>query len=657
VNNGNYLGRGVEYTNILHDMVRRNLPEGTPGDFTVFTDITWEGGYHPDIIVRPLPYNLPGWWAKLGLFSPGVFPNGDRILFMDLDTLITGPIDALAEYKGDFAILRDFYRPGGLQSSIMAWEAGKETEIWSSFVKAGMPLSDYNFGDQGWIESQKSSAVLLQEQFPSMFDSYKLMRGPPAKASVVVFHGKPRPHEVMGWAGEVWKISGMSRSELIAICNTNDEHLRSNVRKACALDLPWFDFEEEHKNDRHCVIVGGGPSLKETIGEVKWRFGIGQDIWALNNAGLFLANNNLLIDTQVILDARPENASFVVDANRYLISSQCDPAVFKASPKARTVVWHPHTEIVNEVVKDVKDKPVHLIGGGTTVGMLAISMAYIMGYRKIHLYGFDSCYRGDTHHAYDQSMNDAEKIIDVVWNDRKYKCAPWMAGQATEFVNLYRFFVLRGCIITAHGDGLIPDMCKEFLIHPIMSPEQERAAEVLKRLEDVPEPMVTEVGVFTGAMSAALLASRDDLRLDMVDSWEGGGSAYVEETGDFHQHMTQEEQDKAYEAAVNATSFANGRHQIIRKRSIDAAKAYGTHCTDMVFLDADHSYEAVKADIKAWWPAVAPGGWLGFHDYEHPVFPQWGVTRAANEFAAEAGLDLERGLNYTAFVRKPLTKG
>lgn len=48
----------------------------------------------------------------------------------------------------------------------------------------------------------------------------------------------------------------------------------------------------------------------------------------------------------------------------------------------------------------------------------------------------------------------------------------------------------------------------------------------------------------------------------------------------------------------------------------------------MVFLDAGHDYESVKADIAAWLPKVRPGGWLGGDDY-CDVWP--GVKRAVAE--------------------------
>jgi hypothetical protein len=49
---------------------------------------------------------------------------------------------------------------------------------------------------------------------------------------------------------------------------------------------------------------------------------------------------------------------------------------------------------------------------------------------------------------------------------------------------------------------------------------------------------------------------------------------------------------------------------------------------DFIFIDADHSYEAVKADIAAWSKRLAPGGTIAGHDYD----AHWpGVMRAVDE--------------------------
>jgi hypothetical protein len=573
-------------------------------------------------------------------------------LFFDLDTVITGQLDQIASYDGIFATLRDFYRPNGLQSSVMAWQAGGySTAYWETFERAGCPMDDPG-GDQAWLERVYIVPDLLQEKYPDLFVSYKQIKGPPPKASVVVFHGKPRPHEVLtGWVPEVWKVGGLSRVELNAVCNTARDEIMGNVRSAVERDLNWFDFDGL-VHDGHVAIVGGGPSLLDKIDEIRWRQQNGQSIWALNGTAAVLRDHGIWVDAHVILDARPENASFINHkAAEYLIASQCAPAVFERLDRANVTLWHPHIDGMEEELSSVKDKPVHLIGGGTTVGLLAMSLAFLRGYRQIHLYGFDSCYQGDEHHAYAQNMNDGERIIDVLFDGQKYRCAPWMAGQADEFQGLAEYMIGQGAVITAHGSGLIPAMAYELLVNPPMRPAQIRAREVLSRLNGAKHPRGAEVGVFAGEMSAALLASNPILHLDMVDSWEGFGAAYEGDSGDWHAGLSQSAQDGFYDAALQRTAFAADRRTVLRQRSTEAARNRQEY--DFVFLDADHSYEGVSSDIVAWAPKIKPGGWLGGHDYENTDFPKFGVTQAVNEYVASTGLKLELGDNYTWFVHIP----
>lgn len=72
---------------------------------------------------------------------------------------------------------------------------------------------------------------------------------------------------------------------------------------------------------------------------------------------------------------------------------------------------------------------------------------------------------------------------------------------------------------------------------------------------------------------------------------------------------------------------------------------------DMIFLDAMHTYEDVKADINRWWPRVNPGGVLAFHDYAHDHFP--GVKQAVDEVFGVA----EEWTVTLRVVHKPLIGG
>lgn len=651
IQSGNYLGRGAEYVNILFDSVRRNLPEGYEGRFICFTDDPT--GLHVGIEPKPLPAPLTGWWSKVALFRDGLFPDGERVVFLDLDTLITGRLDDIFSYDGDFAILTDFLRPHGWQSSVMSWRAGAPTlkDVWPSYCKAGFPINLPD-GDQGWIESHVATADSWQDLFPGQFVSIKQIKGVPEKATVVVFHGSPRPHEVTtGWVPEVWKIGGMTRAELKAVCNVEHEQVMSNVRNACIRKLPWFDFDNT-PHDRHAVIVGGGPSLVDTIGDIKKRKAYGQEIWALNNSAAFLIENGIIPDAHFIVDARPENAAFVRDSHAqttYYLASQCHPLVFGAVAHRKVILWHAQTAGMIELLKGVTDQPVHLIGGGTTVALHALSMAFLMGYKKIHCYGMDSSYR-ETHHAYPQALNDTDIVLDVLYGDHKFKCSSWMTGQANEFMEAYRNMSELDCTITVHGDGLLPTMHRDEMMNGHWTCAKVRAMEVLSRIVDVPDPIGVEIGVFAGNMSRALLQN-DNLFLYMVDAWEGDGASYTEGAVDWNATLSQDAQDSYMHDAERRTNFASSRRRIIKARSAAAAAAFDDGSLDFVFIDADHTYTGCKTDIDAWLPKLKNGGLLCGHDYKNTEVPFDGVDQAVDEFAKETGLNLELGENFTWFIR------
>lgn len=73
---------------------------------------------------------------------------------------------------------------------------------------------------------------------------------------------------------------------------------------------------------------------------------------------------------------------------------------------------------------------------------------------------------------------------------------------------------------------------------------------------------------------------------------------------------------------------------------------------DVVYIDADHSYTAVRDDIAVWYPRVTPGGALCGHDY-YPEKHWPGVKRAVDEFIAREQLVLTTYADSSWMVLKP----
>ena len=208
---------GPDYVNKLYNMIQRHLT--VPNRFVCFTDN--EQGLDPAIEVKKLPgdQGLHGWWWKLYLFEKGLFPDGDTILFFDLDMVIVDNIDKIVDYMpNDFVGLEDvgriFNRAPKLGSAVMRWPANHYSHIWTEFNNNRVFAQkwpgdqdwiwkicnqDIKFFPRQWIISYKWEARNIKEIVRENGKSrFKDIRNPtiPADTCVLAFHGTPDPHEV-----------------------------------------------------------------------------------------------------------------------------------------------------------------------------------------------------------------------------------------------------------------------------------------------------------------------------------------------------------------------------------------------------------------------------------------------------------------------------
>ena len=466
---GNYCDRGAEYVNTLFDSVRRNLPADYAFRFVCFTDN--EAGLANEIEALPLPAGAIGWWNKLHVFKTGLFPAGEQIFLLDLDTLIIGPLDALIEYRGPFAALRDFYHPNESASGVLSWKAGACDGLYEDWIAAGSPApvaQTAPFGDAAWIQAwvlkHTGEIDFLPDLFPGLFASYKVHCNPfpPQDAAVICFHGNPRPHEcTQKWVADVWKAGGSCRLNLTTVPNTNDKTIMEQVM-ANRDAAPWIFQSEPH--GQVAILCGSGPSLLADMDKIREYRNGGGKIFALNNAAYVLDMASIRADFQVILDARKDNADFVrvQYADSYLVASQCHPEVFKTLEGRKVALWHPALDGIGDLFPECEDMMV--VGGGTTVGLSAIALAYGMGFRYFALFGYDSSFRGDKMHAAPQSRTAQEAwAFDVTVGNRTFKTNAAMAKQAELFPQFVVQLIDLGCELKVYGDGLLPAVVEEMM--------------------------------------------------------------------------------------------------------------------------------------------------------------------------------------------------
>lgn len=168
-----------------------------------------------------------------------------------------------------------------------------------------------------------------------------------------------------------------------------------------------------------------------------------------------------------------------------------------------------------------------------------------------------------------------------------------------------------------------------------------------------------EVGVCQGIFSEWILQHWHGPLLYLVDPWTdlpGYRDLPYDHEANYHETLTR------------MLPFV-GRYLILRKTSLEAASQFEDGSLDFVYLDGDHRYEAVRADLEAWYPKVRRGGMLAGDDYgflpeqsvdfglgNEPLI--FGVKRAVDEFvvAHEKNVSIDWLANWEFTLEHPDTR-
>lgn len=155
-----------------------------------------------------------------------------------------------------------------------------------------------------------------------------------------------------------------------------------------------------------------------------------------------------------------------------------------------------------------------------------------------------------------------------------------------------------------------------------------------------------EIGVAFGGHSEAILQNTSVEKLYAIDSYKHRPE--YDDPMNLPQHVF----DRLYERTGQRLGTFGDRVQQIRLDSVDAAQTIDEQL-DFVYIDGDHSYEGIRADLQAWFPLIREGGIIAGHDYGQPAFP--GVKAAADHFFKRFGITVHHAGKGVWWAERPAT--
>ena len=143
-------------------------------------------------------------------------------------------------------------------------------------------------------------------------------------------------------------------------------------------------------------------------------------------------------------------------------------------------------------------------------------------------------------------------------------------------------------------------------------------AEYRRLVEDVPvNGTIGELGCYKGRSlcSVADIIKRKNLKVHVVDIFTGTDN-----------EVKEPDYKAIFEYNIDRFGIKD-QVEIHQGYTNDVVETIYPDTFDLLFIDADHSYEAVKNDIEKWMPKIKENGTIAGHDYGNAP----GVGKAVNE--------------------------
>lgn len=185
---------------------------------------------------------------------------------------------------------------------------------------------------------------------------------------------------------------------------------------------------------REWAIIGGGPSLKDSVDDIRRLKRNGVNIVSVNKSHDWLLDRGIVPWAHVLLDPKEWVSEYVQRPRRdvrYFVASQCHDKTFDALQGYPVFLWHAGQDFPevgqnqpHEYLRQYwPNTPWHLVEGATTVGLRAPRVGHSMpnGPDVFHMIGMDSSRTNGKLHAYDKpEARDAATRTMKLQHDGKF---------------------------------------------------------------------------------------------------------------------------------------------------------------------------------------------------------------------------------------------
>jgi hypothetical protein len=216
----------ADYVNVLFNACKRHLSR--PFRFVCLTDDSAglapgiEAMAIPDIGLAPDQWFLPGIWPKIAIYGADLHGLRGRALFIDLDMLVVGDLEALFDHGTGF-VATDMgpawenpprLGPGQVATSIFAYDLGTETQILDAYLANPAAAMTQFQNEQDFVGAHARAMAFFPPGWVLSFkrhlrravgvDLFLAPLRPPASARVIAFHGRPRPADLLLPGRQLW---------------------------------------------------------------------------------------------------------------------------------------------------------------------------------------------------------------------------------------------------------------------------------------------------------------------------------------------------------------------------------------------------------------------------------------------------------------------